>query len=87
MNALEADSNLHQKLTRAGLNVPGIVHSTVMRFTAAPGNAARFTTDFEEAFAAVKPVEIVIDELLLTAETKPYMREGTVAHRFPLAPF
>jgi hypothetical protein len=27
----------------------------------------------------------MIEELLLTTETKPYMREGTVEHRFPLA--
>jgi hypothetical protein len=87
IHALEADSELHHALTRAGLNVPGIVHSTVMRFTAAPRDDGRFSADFEEVARAVTPVEIVIDELLLTTETKPYMREGTVAQRFPLAPF
>jgi hypothetical protein len=86
IRALEANKELHGDVTRAGMNVPGIVHSTIMRFRAAPADAGRFTTDFEEAFAVAKAVEIVIDELLLTTETKPYMREGTIAHRFPLAP-
>ncbi|HUD45470.1 MAG TPA: hypothetical protein VMR33_01510 [Candidatus Baltobacteraceae bacterium] len=83
--ALEADKELHGKFTRAGLNVPAIVHSTVMRFKSAPSDLARFAADFEEAAGTAQPVEILIDELLLTTETKPYMREGTVEHRFPLA--
>jgi hypothetical protein len=86
ITALEADTELHGKLSRAGLNVPGIVHSTVMRFKSAPTDPDRFTADFEDAAKAVHGVEIMIDELLLTTETKPYMREGTVVRRFPLAP-
>ncbi len=84
--ALETDNELHGKLSVAGLNVPGIIHSTVMRFKSAPSDLARFAADFDEAAGAVQPVEIMMKELVLTTETKPYMREGTVAHRFPLAP-
>jgi len=86
ISALEADKELHGKLARAGLNVPGIIHSTVMRFKAAPSDLARFAADFEQAARAAHQVEIMIDEILLTTETKPYMREGTIVHRFPLAP-
>ncbi len=83
--ALEADGALHGELLRRGLNVPGIIHSTVLRFKAAPANLPRFLADFDAAAAAV-PVEAAIDELLLTTETKPYMRAGEIRHRFALAP-
>jgi hypothetical protein len=86
IGSLEADKELRVKLSGAGLNVPAIIHSTVMRFKAAPADFARFAADFEKAAGAAQPVEIKIEELLLTTETKPYMREGTVEHRFPLAP-
>ncbi len=57
-----------------------------MRFKSAPNDHKKFAADFNEAFRGMMPVEITINELLLTTETKPYMREGTVACRFPLAP-
>jgi hypothetical protein len=83
--ALEADGELHHKLSAAGLNVPGIIHSTIMRFKSTPSDPARFAADFEQAAGPPQQVEITINELLLTTETKPYVREGSVAHRFPLA--
>jgi hypothetical protein len=86
ISELEADQELHTKLSRAGLNVPGIIHSTVMRFKSAPADLKRFAGDFEKIAMSVQPVEITIEQLLLTTETKPYMREGTIQHRFPLAP-
>ncbi|HEX3717701.1 MAG TPA: hypothetical protein VH595_07010 [Verrucomicrobiae bacterium] len=84
--ALQANGELHRRLSAAGLNVPGIIHSTVMRFKSAPSDLKRFVADFEKIAASVQPVEIRIEELLLTLETKPYMREGMIDHRFPLAP-
>jgi hypothetical protein len=86
LHALKAYTELYNELSRAGLNVPSIVHSTVLRFKSAPKDYGKFAADFAEAFRAVTPVEIVVNELLLTTETKPYMREGTVVRRFPLAP-
>jgi hypothetical protein len=83
--ALEANEELYDKLFRAGMNVPGIIHSTIMRFKSAPSDLARFAVDFEQAAGAAQRVEIMIEELLLTTETRPYMREGAIAHRFPLA--
>jgi hypothetical protein len=85
VGALEAAGELHGKLSAGGLNVPGIIHSTIMRFKSTPSDPARFAADFERAAEPSRQVEITIEELLLTTETKPYMRAGSVAHRFPLA--
>jgi hypothetical protein len=84
--ALESEPELRGKLARAGLNAPGIVHSTVMRFNSVPSDLPRFAARFKEAAGPPQSVEIRINELLLTTETKPYMREGAVVCRFPLAP-
>jgi hypothetical protein len=86
IDALKTNGELHEKLLRAGLTVPGIVHSTVLRFKSAPSNLKRFAAGFDEIAVSVQPIEIRIEELLLTVESKPYMREGTIDHRFPLAP-
>jgi hypothetical protein len=83
--ALEKNPGLHKMLSDAGLNVPGIVHSTIMRFKSAPADLKKFAAAFAEIRASVRPIEIQISELLLTTETKPYMREGAVVERFPLA--
>ena len=83
--ALEAEKALHAELVRGGLNVPGIIHSTIMRFKSEPAHLAKFLADFDAVAATVEPFPLAIDELLLTIETKPYMREGKVVHRFPLS--
>jgi hypothetical protein len=82
--ALEADKALHAELARGGLNVPGIIHSTIMRFKSQPASLAKFLADFDKASAEAEPFTLDIDQLLLTTETKPYMRAGEVVHRFPL---
>jgi hypothetical protein len=82
--ALEDDKPLRAKLASAGFNVPGIIHSTIMRFTREPADLSKFLTDFDEA-AAAKPFPLAVEEFLLTTETKPYMRAGEIVHRFPLA--
>jgi hypothetical protein len=82
--ALTADKALEAGLAGGGLNVPGIIHSTIMRFKSRPANVAKFLADFDAAVADVEPFSLTVVELLLTTETKPYMREGEVVHRFPL---
>jgi hypothetical protein len=84
--ALAADKELDAELVRGGLNVPGIVHSTIMRFKSEPSNLTKFLADFDEVAAAAEPFTITVNELLLTTETKPYMRAGEVVNRFPLVP-
>jgi hypothetical protein len=83
--ALAADKALHAELVRGGLNMPGIIHSTIMRFKSEPANLAKFLADFDQAVAAAEPFTLDIDELLLTTETKPYMQAGEVVHRFRLS--
>jgi hypothetical protein len=83
--ALAADKALHAELVRAGLNVPGIIHSTIMRFKKEPANLAKFLANFDQAAAATEPFTLAIDELLLTTETKPYMRAGEVVQCFRLS--
>ena len=83
--ALAAEKALEAELLCGGLNVPGIIHSTIMRFKSEPANLARFLADFEAVAASVEPFSLAIDELLLTTETKPYMREGEIIQRFPLS--
>jgi hypothetical protein len=82
--ALAGEKALLGELTRAGLNTPGIIHSTIMRFKGAPRNLPRFLAEFDRAAAAATPFPLGIGELLLTTETKPYMQEGVVVRRFPL---
>jgi hypothetical protein len=84
--ALAADKGLHAQLVRGGLNVPAIIHSTIMRFKSEPGDLARLLADFDQAAATAEPFPLAIDELLITTETKPYMRAGDIVDRFPLAP-
>jgi hypothetical protein len=84
--ALAAEKGLHAELLRAGLNVPGIIHSTIMRFKNQPRDLEQFLTDFDQAAATAESFPLQIDELLLTTETKPYMRAGEIVDRFPLAP-
>jgi len=84
-SALAADQALEAELVRGGLNVPGIIHSTIMRFKSEPAHLAKFLADFDAVAATVEPFPLAVDELLLTTETKPYMREGQIFHRFPLA--
>ncbi|HEV7927497.1 MAG TPA: hypothetical protein VGR14_19255 [Verrucomicrobiae bacterium] len=85
-SALAADKELHAELVLGGLNVPGIIHSTIMRFKSEPRDLTKFLADFDQAAATSEPFPLAIDELLLTTETKPYMRAGEIVGRFTLAP-
>jgi hypothetical protein len=66
----------------ARCQAPPAVHSTLARFRHLPA------ADFPARFAAwsrgraLGPVEV--DALLVTTETRPYMREGAVVARWPL---
>lgn len=81
---LEDKKQLHEKLLRGGLNVPGIIHSTIMRFTKAPRDLPGFTAGFDAVAAATEPFVMTAREILLTVETKPYMRAGEIVQRFAL---
>lgn len=83
---LRRDPALHDELNQRGLNVPGIIHSTVLRFRQPPAELAKFLAAFDEASARVSFLATTVREILLTSETKPYMRSGKVLQRFKLGP-
>lgn len=66
------------------LIIPNIIHSTILRFTGTPTDTQSFVETFEQVAADNEIGEVIVDEILLTAETKPYMRDGEVLHRFKL---
>lgn len=81
---LEGRQPLSQTLLKHGLNVPGIIHSTVLRFTRPVREYPRFASQFNTARAGTSPWRTTVGEVLLTTETKPYMRAGEILRRFSL---
>lgn len=64
--------------------IPNIVHSTILRFKSVPSNPSNFLFDFNSIKRNSKIAEILISELLITSETKPYMRDGEILYRISL---
>jgi hypothetical protein len=81
---LKNNDPLHRDLTECGLNVPGIIHSTVGRFAQTPPDLNAFLAAFDVIAASTKLKPIPVTEIVLTSETKPYMRGGKVLWRFKL---
>lgn len=61
-----------------------IIHSTFLRFLKKPTDPKRFMEKFESIAVNNCLGGAPINELLLTSETKPYMRGGEILHRFRL---
>jgi hypothetical protein len=68
----------------ARASAPETIHSTVMRFREAPRDAIAFAKSFDEIARDVDFGTFAIDRLLVTVETKPYMRAGRVARSVEL---
>jgi len=85
LGLLQTNVPLHRGLTECGFNVPGIIHSTVCRFMRPPEALERFLTQFDEIASETKFPPLEVKEVVLTSETKPYMRAGEVLLRFKLA--
>jgi hypothetical protein len=85
VNALKQKPELHTAFLAAGFNVPGIIHSTILRFKDIPQDPPRFKTAFTEAVKSAPSLPMTVSEILLTTETKPYMRWGEIVRRFALA--
>jgi hypothetical protein len=68
----------------AGAFAPRAIHSTIMRFRAPPRDPAAFARAFDEVAADFCFGEGTIDRVLVTLETKPYMREGRILRSAPL---
>lgn len=81
---LQTNEPPHHELTERGLSVPGIIHSTVVRFVRPPADLEKFLTRFDEIVAETKFLALKVSEVLLNSETKPYMRGGEVLRRLSL---
>ena len=85
LDLLRINEPLHRELTERGLNVPGIIHSTVLRFRQPPPDLEKFLAAFDALAAETSFPALEVGEILLTSETKPYMRGGEILRRFELA--
>jgi len=59
-------------------SAPRAVHSTFLRFRRAPADALAFARAFDEVARDFAPTRVAIDRVLVTLETKPYMRAGSI---------
>jgi hypothetical protein len=73
--ALQTDLKLH------GLTVPGIIHATILRFKALPRNTLQFVNQFQTIAGNAALGQIKIEQILLTEEPRPYMRQGEILWR------
>lgn len=81
---LRSEAGVYLALQELGLNIPSIIHATILRFVQPPSDLATFLAAFAAAATRTPLGRARIEEVLLTAETKPYMRGGEVLHRFRL---
>jgi hypothetical protein len=70
----------------AQASAPQAIHSTVVRFREVPLDPIAFADAFDELAQEVDFGSIAIGRLLVTLETKPYMREGRVVRNIELSP-
>jgi hypothetical protein len=61
-----------------------MVHSTILRFRESPAAELAFAGAFDAIAKRLDLGRIAIDRVLVTLETKPYMREGRVARSVEL---
>jgi hypothetical protein len=66
------------------IGVPQGIHTTVLRFLQPPTNPEKFIENFESMAKKHYIGEGVINEFLLTSETRPYMLDGERLHHFQL---
>ena len=79
---LQTNEPLHRELTEGGFNVPGIIHSTVLRFIHPATDLEKFLAGFDKIAVETDFPPAEVREIVLTSETKPYMRNGDVLLRF-----
>jgi len=77
------DSYIQDRI-KAEFNCPNIIHSTILRFNRDFSGGP----DFAKKFVCIRPMsqlgQATIYAISLTAETNPYMHQGTVCHTFSL---
>lgn len=63
---------------------PSIIHSTIGRFIKKINNSEDFKKDFYKISRKQNIGIATINEILLTSETKPYMREGKILKKYKI---
>lgn len=72
------------KKTSLCIGIPSIIHCTIGRFINIIADKNKFKCDFEKISSRHIIGKVLIDEILLTSETKPYMRKGEILSRYPI---
>lgn len=76
--------SLQIPLIACEVNTPPIIHSTFLRYNESINDFSDFQGEFEENAVLFEPEKILVKKILLTLETKPYMRDGKILHRLDL---
>lgn len=80
----KVENVLRERLNLTPQRPPGI-HSTIARFYTKPDDETSYQKQFE-LFATDRFLgKAAINQILLTSEIKPYMRDGKILHRFNLS--
>lgn len=82
--ALADCPTLRLRLEALDLNVPPLIHSTIMRFKKVPHDTQRFLEKFDEISRNLPRLKMRVTEIYVTTETKPYMREGEIVRCYQL---
>ena len=69
----------------ANASAPRAIHSTVLRFRQLPSDPVGFSKEFDRVARSLRFGTMTIDRLLVTLETKPYMRDGCVTNEICFA--
>jgi hypothetical protein len=84
VESFDRNGSLRARLEPLGLKVPPLIHSTIMRFRVVPTDTDSFLSAFDALASRAHLGLIRVNEILLTTEAKPYMRDGSVSRRFRL---
>jgi hypothetical protein len=68
----------------AQAQIPRAIHSTILRFRRVPPDPVSFLESFRKVAWEVRFGATTVDELMITAETRPYMVAGAIEHRVRL---
>ena len=65
----------------ADLQIPQALHSTILRFREPPADVDAFLAAFDDVAREARLGRTLVDEILITTETHPYMMAGRIVHR------
>jgi hypothetical protein len=66
------------------IEIPDLIHTTIFRFRKRPPDEKEFISKFDQIAPNFQLNEVVIQEIMLTAEIKPYMHDFEILYHFSL---